>query len=109
MVQENKPNLDLSKENYYLRKQIGSKDRIINELKAEIAGLKAKLESKPLIIHNERGAGRKPITTPEMKAEIIALRQKGLSCSEIAKTYTQNTGKIVSKSIVYKIIKKPDN
>jgi hypothetical protein len=57
MQQENK--LDLSKENYNLRKQIGSKDRIINDLKTEISKLKLQLESKPPRIHNERrGAER---------------------------------------------------
>jgi hypothetical protein len=103
MQQENK--LDLSKENYNLRKQIGGKDRIINELKTEISNLKLRLESKPPKIHNERGAGRKSITTDEMKTEVRALKQKGLSCSEIAKSITQNTGKIISKSTVYKLIK----
>ena len=105
MVQENKPKPDLSTENYSLRKQIGIKDRTINELRAEIAKLKLPLETKPPKIHNERSAGRKPIATPEMKIEVRALRQKGLSCSEIAKTYLQNTGKTLSKSTVYKLIK----
>ena len=102
-MQRQKP--DLSTENYNLRKQIGSKDRLINELKTEIAELKCKLAEKPLKVHNERRAGRKPIATVEMKTEVKILRQKGLSCSEIAKTYSQNTGKTISKSTVYKLIK----
>jgi predicted RNase H-like nuclease (RuvC/YqgF family) len=102
-MQQQKP--DLSIENQNLRRQIGSKDRLINELKTEIADLKRRLAEKPPKIHNERRAGRKPIATSEMKTEITTLRQKGLSCSEIAKTYSQNTCKTISKSTVYKLIK----
>jgi hypothetical protein len=101
-MQQQKPDINI--ENQNLRKQISNRDRLINELKTEIANLKHRLESKPPRIHNERGAGRKSITTEEMKTEVRALRQKGLSCSEIAKIITQNMGKIISKSTVYKII-----
>ena len=60
---------------------------------------------QPVKTHNERKAGRKPKISKEMETEFKALQKLGHSSAEIAKIYTQNTGKVISKSTVYKSLK----
>ena len=102
----NKPKYNNFKE---LKTALKEKDELIQELQAEITDLKQKLEAVPTKIRNERKAGRKPKITKEMTTEFLALQKQGYSSAEIAKIYTQNTGKIISKSTVYKSLNLNEN
>jgi len=98
----------LQKEVSDLKEVLRKKDSTIRHLNNVVANLRKQLESKPQKIHNERGAGRKSKITTEMVAEVMNLRHKNLSIAEIAKVYSQNSDNQISKSSVYKIIKKRD-
>ncbi len=67
-----------------------------NRLMLELNNLK----NQPLRKHNERGAGRKPLATPEQIKEIIQLYNSGISYSQILKQLHLSWSKGTIRNII---------
>lgn len=60
----------------------------------------AQLKAQPLRKHNERGAGRKPVATPEQMKEIIQFHKSGLSYCQILKQMNLSWSKGTIRNII---------
>lgn len=72
-------------------KQLEKLSKDINKLRLENAELK---KMKGVKVHNERGAGRKPVMTYKQKQEIKADRKNGMTIKQLSEKYGFSVGLI---------------
>ena len=72
-------------------KQIEKLTKDLKKLRLEIAELK---KLKGVKVHNERGAGRKPVMTYKQKQQIKADRQNGMTIKQLSEKYGFSVGAI---------------
>ena len=80
-------------------------EKIIDRMKREYESRLSEINSCPVRTHNERGAGRKPKVTDDVKAKVLELYMVGLSQSKIAKALSDALDMPFSRSTVGSIVR----